>query len=219
MQGAPEQGAEPAGAEFADGGVDGNDASHLEGGFDLGVGFSGVEGVVGVTEDFDLGLDDLELAGVAVGFHLAVGGEGLSGMEAALKVGAIEPEALNGGAAGAEGEFEDGDGAGAEEGGAAHFADDGCHLAGLELGDGLGIGAIFVAEREIEEKVFDGVNAFFGEAFGDARTDALGILNTGSERENLGAYASGGSGHCAARILTTAFGEWRWEWWEKKPIP
>jgi hypothetical protein len=87
----------------------------------------------------------------------------------------------------AYGHFEDGAGAGAEEGGAADFADEGGHVAGIVEGEGLGVEAVFVAEGEVVEQVFDGDDAAFGEAGGDARADAFdGVYGRGElERHGL----------------------------------
>ncbi len=73
----------------------------------------------------------------------------------------------------AYGHFEDGAGAGAEEGGASDFADEGGHVSGVVEGEGLGMEAVFVAEGEVVEEVLDGEDAAFGEACGDAVADAL----------------------------------------------
>ena len=67
--------------------------------------------------------------------------------------------------------------AGAEEDGAADFADDGGHVAGVELVDGARVEAVFVAEGKVVEEVFDGVDAALGEACGDALADALDELD------------------------------------------
>jgi hypothetical protein len=54
--------------------------------------------------------------------------------------------------------------------------------------------AVFVAEGEVVEEVFDGENAAFGEAGGDARADALdGVYGCG-ELERHGFDGSSGSG-------------------------
>ena len=80
----------------------------------------------------------------------------------------------------ANGHFEEGAGAGAEESGATDFAEEGGHVAGVVEAEGLGVEAVFVAEGEVVEEVFDGEDAAFGEACGDARADALdGVYGRG----------------------------------------
>ena len=79
----------------------------------------------------------------------------------------------------AYGHFEDGGGAGAEEDGAADFADEGGHVSGVVLREGLGVEAVFVAEGEVVEEVFYGVDAAGGEVGGDAVADALDEFDRG----------------------------------------
>ena len=125
-----------------------------------------------------MGLDELELAGVgAGGFELAVEGDGLAGVELALEVGAAEPHGFDGVDALTDGDLEEGAGFGGEEGCAADFADDGGNGTGLEFGDGLDVEAVFVAEGEVVEEVFDGFDAAFGEVVGDAVADAADELH------------------------------------------
>ncbi len=216
----------PAGGEFgapggfaAEGLVDGDDAAHFEHG-ELGV----FAGGVWVGEDFEGGLDELELGGAgrgvegvagAAAFELAVEGEALAGVELVFEVGAMEPEAFDGfedeaggggeealhglfgvggGWGDADGHFEDGAGAGAEEDGAADFADEGGHVSGVVAGERAGVEAVLVAEGEVVEEVFDGDDAAFGEAGGDAIADALDVLYGGGEVQRHG--VDGSSGRC-----------------------
>jgi len=114
-------------------------------------------------------------------------------------------EALHGGVAvgvgrgDAYGHFEDGGGAGAEEGGAADFADEGGHVAGVVEAEGLGVQAVFVAEGEVVEEVFDGDDAAVGEAGGDAVADALDEFYGRGELERHG--LDGSSGSCAGECV------------------
>ena len=52
--------------------------------------------------------------------------------------------------------------------------------------------AVFVAEREVVEEVFDGEDAAVGEACGDAVADALDELYGGGEMERHGFDGSSG---------------------------
>ena len=105
----------------------------------------------------------------------------------------------------ADGHFEDGAGAGAEEDGAADFADEGGHVAGVVEREGLGVEAVFVAEGEVVEEVFDGVDAALGEAGGDALADALDEVDGGGEVERHG--FDGSSGGSATEVRRSASAE------------
>ena len=96
----------------------------------------------------------------------------------------MEPDALDGAQALAEGHLEDGAGAGAQQHGAADFADDGGHGAGGERGDGLRVQAVFVAKGQVVEQVFDGFDAARGEGGGDAFADAFYEFDRGGEFEH-----------------------------------
>ena len=125
-------------------------------------------------------MDELEFAGVrAGGFELAVEGDGLAGEELALQVGSAEPHGFDGVGALAYGDFKEGAGGGVEESGAADFADDGGHGVGLQVGDGLDVEAVFVAEGEVIQEVFNSVDLSFGEVGGDVRADSLDELHGG----------------------------------------
>ncbi len=170
----PKDAAEPAGGEAgapgggaAEGLVDGDDAID----FERCVFFVRA---AGYGEKFELRLDHFEAAGGgAGGVDLAEESDGGAEGEAVFEVGAVEPHALDGGGALADGHLEEGHAGGAEEGGAADLADDGGHGAGFEIGDGLGVEAVFVAEGQVVEEVFDGVKVATGELDGDALADAL----------------------------------------------
>jgi len=179
----PEHAARPLGAEFrAPGGgaaerlVDGDNAADFEHGTErVGVGSGGVRQW---WEEFELGLDHLVAAGLrARRLYLAVERDHLTELELVFEVGAAEPHGLEGLEAVADGEFEEGHGAGVEKDGAADFADDGGHLAGNEFVERLGMESVFVAEGEVVEQVVDGAHAAFFEGFGVAWTDALEKLH------------------------------------------
>ena len=170
----PKDAAEPAGGEAgtpgggaAEGFVDGDDAVD----FERDIFFVGA---AGSGEQLELRLDHFEAAGGgARGFELAVEGDHGPEGEAIFEVGSVEPHALDGGGSLADGHLEEWHAGGAEERGAADLTDNGGHGAGLELGDGLGVEAIFVAEGEMVEEIFDGVEVAAGELGGDALADAF----------------------------------------------
>ncbi len=73
---------------------------------------------------------------------------------------------------------------------AAHAADglaahdlgaDGVDAVGLDVLDIGKMDAVFVAERQIREQVFEGVKAALGEHFGALRTDTLDHADFGEE--------------------------------------
>ena len=82
------------------------------------------------------------------------------------------------------GHLEDGHGTRAQQDRAAHFADDAGGFAGHQLMQRARIGAIFVAEREMVEQVFRGVDVLFRERFRDARADPFDELNGRIDREH-----------------------------------
>ena len=161
-------------------------------GFGVGVGDN-------FRQNFELGLHEFEaaVAAGAGGFELAVDGDLLAQFEFFAEVGAVEPEALDGGlaetreAAGdvdagggeAERELEEGAGFGGEERRAAHVAEERSHFAGLHFGDGPGGEAVFVAEGEMVEEVFDGFDLAACELVGDAVADALDEADGSGEGE------------------------------------
>ena len=80
--------------------VDGRDAADFEeAGFGVGA---------RVGQHLELRLNHFEVAGGAGGLDLAVDGDGLAGLELAVEIGAVEPDALERAAALADGELEDG---------------------------------------------------------------------------------------------------------------
>src|ERR1700691_257302 len=104
----------PAGREFAGRFVDGNDASDFERCGSFLLSFVGAAFFVDVTENLNLGLDDLK-ATVAVCFDFAVEREHLSGLEAVLQIGGVEPQTLQFGASLADGELENRHATGAKQ--------------------------------------------------------------------------------------------------------
>jgi hypothetical protein len=57
-------------------------------------------------------------------------------------------------------------------------------------GEGLGVEAVFVAEGQVVEQVFDGDDAALGEAFGDAVAHALDVFDRRGELERHGVDGS-----------------------------
>ena len=96
----------------------------------------------------------------------------------------VEPDALERVAPLADGHFENGHAAGAEEAEGADFGDDAGHLAGAELANAARVEAIFVAEGQVVEQVFDRADAFFQQDLGKSRADAFDVLNVGGELEH-----------------------------------
>ena len=163
--------------------VDGNDAPDLQrlGGFLLGAIFARVGGV---AQNLKLRLDDLQLAAALVFFYLAVQGDHLPGSELVLQVGRVKQEAAQAGASLPHGQLENRHAARAEEPGIAHFTDHGGHLAGAQFGNPARIQPVFIAKGKVMEQVADGVDSLGGQNFGNARTNALHILNGGGEFEH-----------------------------------
>jgi hypothetical protein len=103
--------------------VDGGDAADFE--------EAGLLVVEVVGEDFELRLDHFEVARRAARLDLAVERDHLSGLEFVFEIRAVKPHRFERGQVLADGHLEDRHRAGAEQGGAADFADDAGHLAGL----------------------------------------------------------------------------------------
>ena len=153
--------------------VDRSDAAHFE--------KTGFGVVAGVGQQLELGLNHFEIAGGTRGLDLAVEGHGLSGVEFAVEVGSVEPDALEREASLADGEFEDGHAAGAQQSRAAHLGDDAGSLAGLQFVEAAGILAVLIAKGQMVEQVFGGLNVFGGEHFRHARTHAAHVHDWGIE--------------------------------------
>jgi len=118
--------------------VDRNNPSDLERGgcpfFGLFFRRPGAALFVDVTEKLELRLHDLQFA-LAIFFNLAVERHHLSGLEAALKIGGIEPDTLQASAALADRELEDGHAARAKQSRVADFGNHRRHLSGAQFGD------------------------------------------------------------------------------------
>ena len=163
-----------AGAEGADGFVDGNDAAD----------FGGVEFLV--AEDFDLRIDHFKARGTEfVDFRFAVKDEELAGFQSAFEVAAVK-EFAGERAAGVVLNEEMIDGVAA----AAHAADglaahdtraNGVSAVGLDIFYFGKMNAVFVTKREIAEQIFERVDTALGEEFGALRADAFDHADFGAE--------------------------------------
>ena len=65
----------------------------------------------------------------------------------------------------------------------ADLGDHGGEFAGRKLRDRLQVAAVFVAEREVVDQVFDGFEAFGLKHGGARRADAFEVCERGIERE------------------------------------
>ena len=168
--------ADGAGAESADGFVDGDDAASLGG-------VCSVCAAVG-GERFDLGIHHFDAGGTKfVDFGLAVKDKELAGLEAAFKVTTVEKFAGQRARSVFDKEMIDGvvaahgaDGLAAEDGGA-----DRVDVVGLDVFDVGEMDAVFVAEGQVGEEIFEGVEAAFSEEFGALGTDAFDHADFGGE--------------------------------------
>ena len=133
------------------------------------------------------------------GFELAVDGDHLAELKFVLEIAAVEPDALHGSQTLPQRHLEHGARAGAEQDGAADFADDGGHGSGGERGDGLGVDAIFVAEGQVVEQVFYGFDAAGGEGGADALANAFYKFDRGGEFKHRDDGTSYGSRRARAR--------------------
>ncbi len=117
-------------------------------------------------------------------FHLAVESDQLARFEAVAQVSAVEPDALQAGPALAGRHLEDGHAAGSKQARCPDFGDDRGHLAYSKFGDAAGIYAVFVAKRQVMEQVVDSVDALCSQHFGQARADALDVLDRGRQLQH-----------------------------------
>ena len=138
---------EPRG-HFAGRLIDGDDAA-------------GVQGIVLVVvgvHNFVVGMEDGELAGVAIELDLAEERDAAAGGEDLIQVAALEPLAHQPALRPVdESGFEKGQIATlqAHHAGGAHLHHDGGHLAGGELRNRLQVAAIFVTEGGVGEQILD----------------------------------------------------------------
>ena len=156
--------------------VDRNDASDLERGGGLLFSLIGAALFVDVAQNLELRLHNLQLA-VAVLFNLAVERQHLSGLEAALEIRGVKPQALQLGAALADGKLEDGHTARAKQSRVADLGDYRRHFSGAQFGDRTRVQTVFVAEGQVVQQVVDGSNILGAKHLGQARTDAFHILH------------------------------------------
>ena len=163
-------------AEGADGFVNGNDAAN----------FGGVR--LAVAEHLELGIDHFEARGAElIDFGFAVKDEELAGLEAAFEIAAVKKFAGEEAAGGVlDEEMVDSvvdelaaDGLAAHDAGA-----NGVDAVGLDVLDVGEMDAVFVAEGEVAEQVFESVDAALGEEFGALRADAFDHANFGGKGQS-----------------------------------
>ncbi len=135
-----------------------------------------------VGQNFKLRLDHLEVARRAARLDLAIERDHLSGLEPVFEIRAVEPHRLERSEVLADGHLEDRHRPRTQQYRASHLADDAGHLAGLQRVDGGGVKAVFVAEGEVVEQVFDTENVLFSKGFGNARANAFHELDRCVER-------------------------------------
>ena len=184
LERAADDAAEPARgqAPLAGGFVDGNNSSHLERRDDLVFRPSGEP--CAVVEKFELGLDQLQASLVKVLLHLSVESNPLPGLEAVAQVRGVKPDAFEPGSSLTGRHLENRHATGAEETGVADFGDDRRHFPAAQFRDAPRVEAIFIAKRQIMEKVVDGVNAFGTQHLGQARPDAFDVLHGSGQLEH-----------------------------------
>ena len=163
-----------AGAERADGFIDGDNAAD----------FAGVRFFV--TEDFDLRIDHLEARGTeSIDLRFAVKDKELAGLQSAFEIAAVKEftgeraagfvlneEMIDGVAAAAH----------AADGLTAHYArTNGVGAVGLDVFHFRKMDAVFVAKGEIAEQILERVDAALGEEFGTLRADAFDHADFGAK--------------------------------------
>ena len=138
-----------------------------------------------IVQDLELRLDDFEAMAAAIAsLDLAIQRERHAGAKLVLQVGGVKPNALQRVAPLADGHLEDRHAARAEQSEGAHVGDDAGHLAHAKLADAARVQAIFVAEGQVVEQVFDGCNALLQQDLRELRPDAFYELHIGSKVEH-----------------------------------
>ena len=135
-------------------------------------------------EDFELGVQHGQLSRVAVEFDLAEEGHLHAFGEHVGQIAAVKPFARQRGARGIrEAHLEQAQVAAAEAGelGRAYIRDHRGHFARSELGDGLHVAAILVAEGDVAQQVFDGDKTFALQQGRTGRTDSFDVGERGGE--------------------------------------
>ncbi len=147
----------------------------MEGGFAL---------VFIAGEDFELGVEHGEFARIGIELHFAEKGHLHAFGEHIGEVAAMKPLAHEDGARGiGEAGFEQAQVAAFE---AAHFdrpdfGDDGGHFPRRELGDGLHVAAVLIAEGDVAEQVFHGGETLGFEHGRAGRSDSFDVGEGGGE--------------------------------------
>ncbi|MNZ79083.1 hypothetical protein D3C78_976770 [compost metagenome] len=145
-----------------------------------------------------LGVVDLQAGGA--GAHLAVAAQVGAALEAVLLRLAEVEEAQAEGAAGVLQAHQQAAPAAEDDVGAAHHAFHHRIAAGAQGADRRHVGAVLVAQRQVEQHVLQGFQADLGQFLGQRRADAL-------QRGDGDARQFGHAG-CAASALSAACGGW-----------
>src|SRR5712692_3881323 len=110
-------------------------------------------------------------------FDLAVERQHLSGLEAVLKIGGVEPDTLQLCAALADRQLEDRHAARAKQSRVADFSNHRRHLSGAQFGDRTRVQPVFVAKGQVVQQIVDGCKALGPEDLGQARANAFHVLH------------------------------------------
>ena len=131
--------------------------------------------VAGIGQHLELRLNHLEIACRPRWLNLPVDGYRLPGVELALQIGCVEPDALQRQPALPHGQLEDRHFAGAQQDRAAHLRDDAGHLAGFQFVQAARVLAVLIAEGQVVEQILGGLDVLGGEHLRHPRTHAAHI--------------------------------------------
>jgi len=161
--------------------VNGNDPADFKrsGGFL----FSPLGFVGRVAQNFELRLDQLQFPATLL-FYFAVKCYKLPGLKAVTQIRGVKPDTFQSASALAGCHLKDGHAAGAEKSRSADFRDDRGHLAYAKLRNPTRVHAVLVAEGQVMEQIVDRVDALGPQHLGQARADALYILDRGGKLEH-----------------------------------
>ena len=155
-----------------------------------------------VRQNLELRLDHLEVAGGARRLDLSVESHRLPGMELAVEITGVKPDALEGVPALPHGEFEERHAAGAQQRGAANLRDHAGCFAGLQFVETARILAVFVAKGKMVKQVLGSLNALGGEHLRYMRTYAAHKFDWTVEAGHI--QDANASGACPYHVAITA---------------